>query len=126
MAITVAISGVDATQIKLVMYGTLTLSGNYGTASSHGDTINFASDSIKSQQPPTFVDIYEAPAAGASASGYWYNYSAGSGPNNGSLQIFGAGASAGAASQEYTQGSAYSGVGVGGVLNFRAEFPSFL
>lgn len=126
MSIAIAITNVDVTQNQLIVDGTLTLSGNYGGGATHGDTLSFAGqDQIKSSQVPTFVEIWEAPPAGTSATGYWYNYSPGSTQANGVMQVFGTGAAAGNASQEYTQGSAYSGALTGAVIRFRAYFPAF-
>lgn len=143
MSVAVAISsiandasgGLDATQNEEIVEGTLTLSGNYGTASSHGDTINFANDAIKSSLPPRRVEVFEnqgsaSAGVGNAPLGYQYNYAQGTRQENGLLQVLGTPASGGATTgaTEFTQGSAYSGGTPslnGAVLRFKAWFPKF-
>ena len=124
---------VDNTQNLLIVAGTLTLSGNYGTSGSHGDVINFTNtgDFIKSSQPPERVEIFENPAAGSAFLGYGYIYAQGTTMANGQLMIQGTPAAGGAevGATEYTQGAAYSAGTpslAGAVLHFRAWFPSFI
>lgn len=141
MAVAVAISsivttdpsqGLDKTMNEQIVDGTLTLTGNYGTGSSHGDTINFGTfDQIKSQQPPRLVEIFEAPTAGTAPLGYQYIYAQGTTQANGKLVILGTAASGSATtgSPEYTEGTAYSSGSPslsGAVLRFRAWFPLFI
>lgn len=102
----------DTTKNEIVIDCQLTLTGSYGTASSHGDPINFGAVS-----PPIGASLYDdAPShwviqelvvAGALATGYTYNYCPG--PTlalptqaGGVLQCLLAGV-------EYSEGTAYSG-----------------
>jgi hypothetical protein len=119
--------GLDRTRTRMIVEGTLTLSGNYGTGSSHGDTVNFAQfDQIKSGQPPVWVEVHENQGAGSAALGYTYIYQNGATQGNGVLTILGGAAASGQGGAEITQGSAYSGFTPslnGAVLRFRAAFP---
>lgn len=124
MSIAVALTNYDTTQNEIVVDGTLTLTGNYGGGSTHGDTLNLSGLDIKSGSVPTRVAIWEAPAAGTSATGYSYNFSPGTTQANGVMQVFGTGASSGAAGTEYTQGSAYSAPLLAAVVKFKAWFAS--
>jgi hypothetical protein len=129
MAVAVAISsivtddpsgGLDKTRTRLIVEGTLTLSGNYGGASTHGDTVNFAQfDQIKSGQPPAWVEVQENQGAGNAPLGYNFIYSNGTTQANGVLQIT-------VGTTEVTEATAYSGLSPslsGVVLRFRAAFP---
>ncbi len=120
-------AGIDSTRTREIVYGTLTLSGTYGTSSSHGDTVNFASAFIQSDYPPTWVEIHENVAAGSAPLGYTYIYNNGTTIANGVLTILGTQASGAATtgSVEFTEAAAYSGGTpslAGAVLRFRAEF----
>lgn len=117
----------------ITLYGTLTLSGNYGTASSHGDPLDFTTASAEfsfGNQAPTFVDIKELTVAGAAPLGFIYNYNPGptlAAPTQkgGVLCIVGTGASSGQGGTELTEGSAYSSFTPslnGAVLWFDAQF----
>ena len=110
----------DTTQNEQIVDGTIALSGNYGGASTHGDTLSFAGfDQIKSSQVPRKVEIFEAPPAGTSATGDTFQFSPGTTQANGVMQVFAAGA-------EYTEASAYSAGLLAAVLRFRAWFPSLI
>lgn len=146
MAITVAFQGIihngssyaaasgtaDFTGAEIIADFTLTLSGNYGTASSHGDPLSFAISLPISlgNQAPTRVEVFEAPVAGTAALGYQYVYQPGptlAAPTQagGALCILGTGAGSGQGGTELTQGSAYSGFTPslnGVVLRCRAWF----
>jgi hypothetical protein len=95
MAATVAISGVlstpDTTQKQLFIDFTVTLSGNYGTNSSNGDTLNLQSlgDALKSTQLPNWVEFGEYPPAGTAPTGYEFGYAPGTTQANGVLTIMG-------------------------------------
>ena len=120
MAVIVTVTDVDRTQSKLIVQGTLTLSGNYGGAATHGDTLSFASlDQIKSDSLPTMVDIYEAPAAGTAPNGYIFGYCPGTTPANGVMTVMNN-------LTEYTQATAYSAGLLAAVIKFWAEFPLFV
>lgn len=103
----------------LTVYGTLTASGNYVT---HGDTMAFLDDRIKSDYPPLWVDVSEAPAAGISASGFRFVFVPGTTQANGVLQVF-TGSAAQSASAELSAGAYPAGL-TGAVLIFRATFIS--
>lgn len=111
----------DSTQSTQIARGTITLTGNYGSGTSHGDTLNLALYGIQSNTPPVRVLIYEMPPAGTAPTGYDFEYTVGSNPSNGQLFIKG-GAAAGAPGQEYTQGSAYSAALLAADLFFEAVF----
>jgi hypothetical protein len=110
----------DVTKGEQFYVGTLTLSGNYGTSSSHGDTLSFANISgLLSQSAPIRVEIYEQPAPGTAPSYYSAVYqkkATGATIANGAVNFSLAGT-------EYTEASAYSGVISTAVWKFRAWFP---
>jgi hypothetical protein len=110
----------DNTDREQFYVGTLTLSANYGTSSSHGDTCSFSNvQGLQSQSAPTRVEIYEQPAPGTAPSYYSAVYqkkATGATIANGAVNFALAGT-------EYTQGSAYSGVIATAVWKFRAWFP---
>lgn len=124
MAAAITITNIDNTQDRIIVSGTIALTANYGGASTHGDTLNFLSDSIKSGSPPTDVRIYEAPPAGTSATGFNYSFSPGANASNGVLQVFGSAAVAGANTpgSEYTQAAAYNAGLLAAVVKFKAWF----
>ena len=135
MAVSVALlqsivpNSIDVTQQEFIADGSLTLSGNYGTGSSHGDTVNLSQLGIASDQVPNRVEVFEQPAAGTAATGYVFVFCPGTTQANGVLCILGTGAAAGGGGQEITEGSAYSGFSPslnGLVLRFRAWFPKFV
>ena len=123
----------DKTQGAIIVYGTATLSGNYGTASSHGDPFDFTTIAPPfswGDQAPSRVEVYEQPAAGVAALGYRLVYCPGptlAAPTQagGVLCILGTGASSGQGGTELTEGSAYSGFTPslnGIILGWRAWF----
>lgn len=123
MAVAATVTYTDTTQNQVVVYGTLTLSGNYGGASSHGDTLDLSKLGVPSNQLPTLVLIEEASPAGAAPSGNIFRYMPGTTQANGSLSVF-----AGSGS-EYTQASAYGTPPfaiTGFALKFMAVFPTFI
>lgn len=118
-------NGLDATRSRIIVEGTLTLTANYGTNSSHGDTVNF-SGVANSDLPPAWVDIREDQGAGNAPLGFRYIYNSGTTQANGVLTIVGSGASSGQGGTEITEGGAYSGTTPSlnnAVLRFRAAFP---
>lgn len=143
MAVAVAISsisndpsgGLDNTQNEVIVDGTLTLSGNYGGASTHGDTVNFTGaagwDQVKSTLVPRRVEIFEDQGAGNAPLGYGFLYFHGTTQANGVLVVLGTAASGGAevGATEFTEAAAYSDGSPSldaAVLRFRAWFPLFL
>lgn len=123
--------GSDATLNEQIVEGTLTLSANYGTGSSHGDAMDLGANIVKSQQVPRRVEIFEEPAAGSAPLGYTYIYAAGTTIHNGQLVVLGTPATGAATTglTEFTQGSAYSGGTpslAAAVLRFRAWFDKFI
>jgi hypothetical protein len=127
MALTLAsVDFIDVTGMRIIVEGTVTASGNYGTASSNGDTLSFNVQgvTIPSGGIPVYVQVFEAPAAGTSQSGWEYVYNPGTTQNNGIVQVFGNGTS-GQAQSQYTQGAAYASAtpAVPSTLKIRAYFP---
>lgn len=106
----------DTTQATQIVRGKIVLTGNYGTSSSHGDTLALNLYNVQSNQPPLFVEIIEMPAAGTAATGYNFGYALGSNPSNGLLTITNG-------TTEYTEGSAYSAGLLAAALYFQAFFP---
>jgi len=133
MAVAVAITsivaadpsgGKDSTRTRQIVEGTLTLSGSYGGASTHGDTVNFAG-LVNSDYPPVWIEIREDVGAGNAPLGYNYTYNSGTTQANGVLTITGTGASSGQGGTEITENTAYSSFTPslnGAVLRFRAAF----
>ena len=123
MAAKATISGVlstpDTTQKQLFIDFTVALTGNYGTNTSHGDTLDLTAlgDSLKSTQLPTWVEFEEYPAAGTAPTGYIFGYAPGTTQANGLLTIINN-------LTEYTEGSAYSAPLLAAVIRGRAWFPS--
>ena len=123
MATTVAISGVqstpDTTQKQLFIDFTVTLTGNYGGANTHGDTLNLQSlgDSLKSTALPTWVEFEEYPPSGTAPTGYLFGYAPGTTQANGVLTVMNN-------LTEYTEASAYSAPLLAAVIRGRAWFPS--
>ena len=110
----------DTTQSTQIVRGTVTLSGNYGTGSSHGDTLSFAKIyGIQSTSVPLRVFIYEQPPAGTAPSFYSAVYQKGTTIANGAVNFSLAGT-------EYTEGSAYSGAIATAVWKFEAVFSTFV
>lgn len=106
-----------------IVFGTITLSGNYGTSTSHGDTVDLSVLGVPATGPPVFVNVVENAAAGASQSGWVYAFNVGSTQKNGVLQAFGSGTS-GQGLAEYTEASAYASAtpAIPTTLYFQAVF----
>lgn len=110
MALVIAsIISIDFTAASFIVNGTITVSGNYGGASTHGDTLAFqgVGIDIPSGAIPFPVNIQEQPAAGTSQTGWRYVFNPGTTPLNGVVQVFGNGTS-GQGQLEYTQAAAYA------------------
>ena len=118
-------AGLDATRTSLIVFGTLTLSGNYGTAASHGDPVDFTTLGIATDFSPKFVSITEDIAAGQAPLGYIYRYFAGTTLKNGVLNIVGTGTASQDGGNEITEAAAYANQSpslAGAVLSFMALF----
>ncbi len=91
---------VDFTATRFEVEIAVTLSGNYGGASTHGDTLDLSQLGISSSYLPVHVDLYEASPAGAVPSGNTFRYMPGSTQANGLLSVF-------SGTTEFTEASAY-------------------
>ncbi len=123
----------DTTQKEIIVDGTITLTGNYGGAASHGDTLDFtaaASEFSIGGQAPTRVEVFERPVAGVAPTFYQYVYCPGptlAAPTQkgGVLSSGATGTASGDGGNELTEGSAYSSFTPSLnniVLGFRAWF----
>lgn len=126
MSLTLAsVTSIDYNSGAFIVKGTITLAGNYGGASTHGDTLSFDANGIDipSSAIPFPVDIYENTAAGSNGSGWRFVYNPGTTQANGVVQMFGNGTS-GQGQVEYTQAAAYASATPAPptTLYFRAEF----
>lgn len=131
MAVAVAVTKVDQTTSHFLVFGTLTLTGNYGEAAADGDIVDFsAASQIITNQPPDWVDVRDGQAAGNTPYGYVFNFARGTTIANGKLQVLNqATAAAKTGMVQFTEGDAYSGGTPSldeAVLNFVALFPKFL
>lgn len=112
-------AGIDKTQDSILLEGSLTLTGNYGGAATHGDVMSFGSlDQVKSSYSPKRVRVFEAPPAGTAPQGiYEYTYCPGTTSENGQLYIWDT-----ATDAELTEGAAYPAGLLTAVLRFEAYF----
>jgi hypothetical protein len=123
MSAKATISGVistpDTTQKQLFIDFTVALTGNYGGANTHGDTLDLTAlgDALKSTALPNWVEFEEFPASGTAPSGYLFGYAVGTTQANGVLTIMNN-------LTEYTEASAYSSPLLAAVIRGRAWFPS--
>lgn len=110
----------DTTGREVIVDGTVALTGNYGGAATHGDTLDLTQlgDLLKSSQLPTKVDIWEDPTAGTAPTFYQFVYCPGTTQANGVVSI-------GSNLTEYTQASAYSAGLLAATLRVRAWFPCY-
>lgn len=83
---TVTYKKVGFTGNTMEVYGTLSGSGTYTTG---GDTLSFASDSVKASTPPDFVAVQLVPSSAASANTEFV-YGQATTIANGKLQLFSA------------------------------------
>ncbi len=110
----------DVTEREQIYQGTLTLSGNYGGAATHGDTLSFANIfGLLSQKVPLKVEIYEQPPAGTAPSFFNAVFCPGTTIANGVVSF------ATSFGTEYTEGQAYAtnATLAAAVWKFRAWFP---
>lgn len=123
MSAVATVTNITNNMNEFIVEGTVALTGNYGGAATHGDTLDLSALGVPSNSLPTFVEFIEASPAGAVPSGNIFRYMPSSAQNNGLLSVFTA------AGAEYTEGSAYGAPPfaiVGFALKFRATFPSFV
>lgn len=106
----------DTTAKEAVYQGTLTLTGNYGGSTTHGDTLNLGNASIVSNAVPLRVEIYQQPASGTAPGNCTGVYCPGTTIANGVVSFANGGT-------ELTGGSAYTGATSTAVWKFRAWFP---
>lgn len=111
----------DRTQQSIVVYGNLTLSGNYGAGGSHGDTLDLSQLGIPSGQLPSALFVYEEPTAGNAPTGYSFLYARGTTQANGKLIVMQGGAAASNPMAEITQGGAYPGALTAATANIKFE-----
>jgi len=121
MAMTAVALNVDHTKNKLIVDGTITLAGNYGTAGGllpHGDTLDLSHLGINSHRLGE-VHLYSTVTRGSAPQYDYYHYNPGTDISNGVVQVIVAGA-------EMAPGAAYAATAptnaAGYVLWFRAEF----
>ena len=110
----------DTTGREIIVDGTIALTGNYGGASTHGDTLDLTQfgDLLKSSQLPMEVDIWEDPPAGTLPTFYQFVFCPGTTQKNGVVSI-------GSNLTEYSEGSGYSAALLAAVLRIRAWFPAY-
>lgn len=106
-----------------VMTGTLTFTGNYGTATSHGDVVNLATlayQGLGLQVSPGVVplmEFFETVPAGSLPSGYNFLYCPGTTLATSQIAIMNG-------LSEYTEGSAYNAALLGTTVSFLIFVPS--
>jgi hypothetical protein len=101
----------------------LALSGNYGTAASHGDTLNFGTvnnPDLPSSQVPFACWVFEQQMAGTAPSFYQGTYNAGATRDTGSVSFSLAGVETPAA------GAAYAGAILATSWFAEVQFPLFM
>ena len=125
MALKAALLGIDHTKGRLIAFGTITPSGNYGTSGGalpHGDTLDLSQLGVASNTVPIKVTCWSQVPVGAAPLQDVYTYLHGTTQANGVLQIAVAGA-------EFTPGNPYSGASptnvTGYALYFYADFVPF-
>ena len=110
----------DTTQSTQVVRFPITLSGNYGGASTHGDTLDFGTVyGIQSQSVPIRVFVYQQPAAGVAPGNASAVFCPGTTIHNGVVSFANAGT-------ELTGGSAYTGAASTAAWFVEAIFPSLV
>jgi hypothetical protein len=111
---------IDTTQATQIARFPITLSGNYGTSSSHGDTIDFGKVyGIQSQSVPIRVFVYQQPASGTAPGNCTGIFCPGTTIHNGVIAFFNGGT-------ELTEASAYSGATASAVWYVEAVFPAMV
>ncbi len=110
----------DVTGRQIIADGTLVLTGTYGGAATHGDTLNLQqlSDTLKSSQLPTKVEVWEDPPAGTAPSFAQFVFCPGTLQTNGVLSIALIGV-------ELVEAAAYPASLLAAVLRVRVWAPSY-
>ena len=110
----------DTTQATQIVRLSLTLTGNYGGASTHGDTIDFGTVyGIQSTSVPLRVFVYQQPAAGTAPGNCNGIFCPGTTIHNGVISFANAGT-------ELTGGNAYTGAAASAVWVVEAVFMTFV
>ena len=123
MSAVLTVTNIDATQNEFILEGTIALTGNYGGASTHGDTLDLSTAGVASSQLPSWVEFFEQSPSGALPSANIYLYMPGTTQANGVLNV------RTALGTEYTEASAYGTPPfaiTGFKLFMRAGFPSLV
>ncbi len=79
-------NGLDSTQDSLWAEGSITLSGVYGGASTHGDTLDLTG-LVSSDYRPKYVEIYQEPTSGNAPVIYCFLYGRGTTQANGVIIV---------------------------------------
>ena len=108
----------DVTERGILAVIGVTLSANYGTAASHGDTLDLSQLGLPSNTVPVLVGQTETPAQGTAPTGYEYYYIPGTTQANGLLALMNG-------TTEFTAGNAYGGQ-TAAVILLIFLFPSFI
>jgi hypothetical protein len=110
----------DVTSSTQVARFPITLSGNYGGAATHGDTLDFGKVyGIQSQSVPIRVFVYQQPASGTAPGNCTATFCPGTTIHNGVISFANAGT-------ELTQGAAYAGAASTATWVVEAVFPAFV
>jgi hypothetical protein len=110
----------DTTQATQVARFPITLSGNYGGANTHGDTIDFGTVyGIQSQSVPIRVLVYQQPPAGTAPGNCTAIFCPGTTIHNGVISFANAGT-------ELTEDAAYEGAAAAAVWFVEAVFPAMV
>jgi hypothetical protein len=110
----------DNTQSTQIVRIPLTLSGNYGGSTTHGDTVDFGSVyGIQSSSVPIRVFVYQQPASGTAPLIATGTYCPGTTRDNGVISFFNG-------TTELTGGSAYTGAAASAVWFVEAIFQTFI
>jgi hypothetical protein len=110
----------DTTQSTQIVRLALTLTGNYGGSTTHGDTIDLGTVyGIQSQSVPIRVFVYQQPAAGTAPGNTTGIFCPGTTIHNGVISFANAGT-------ELTGGAAYTGAAAAAVWVVEAVFMPFL
>ena len=107
---------------EVIVEGTIVLTGDYGGASTHGDTLDLSAVyyqglALPVSGLPIFYSIVEMPDSGTAPTGYIFGYGIGTTLANGVLTVM-------ASTTEYTEASAYSAGLLAAVIKARFVFKS--